>query len=196
MAVTFTPNIGLAKVTESELALDWARGTQLYEDNNTILEDVTDINLITTTPAVIGATTNPNFGAGSVQLEYSRIQGFVFGTFVIAAVDPGVAPGTGTGAYGIALPFLADVTFHTVGAALNDVPGVASCIGEGYVLDASSIPFSGALALDIVHIAGVAYLRMITESFSGKTTAWQGPSTPNAIATGDSFTGTFCYKAV
>jgi hypothetical protein len=196
MGVTFTPNIGLAKPTDTELALNWARTQQLSDDNNLIIQDKTDIDLTVTTPAVIGATTNPNFGVGSAQLEYSRVQGFVFGTFVIAATDPGVAPGTGVGAYGIALPFLADVTFHTVGAALTDVPGVASCIGEGYVLDASSIPFSGTFALDIVHIAGVAYLRMITEAYSGKTVHWLGPSAPNAIATGDSFTGTFMYKGV
>jgi len=195
MAVTFTPNIGLAKVTEAELAENWAVGTELAEDNNLIIEDVTDINLITTTPAVIGATTNPNFGAGAAQLEYSNVEGFIFGTFSIAAIDPGVAPGTGTGAYGIALPFLADVTFHVVGATLTDVPGVAHCIGEGYMIDANSIPFSGTFALDIVHIAGVAYLRMITEGYTGKTVLWVGPSTPNAIATGDSFTGTFMYKS-
>lgn len=194
MAVTFTPNVGLAKPTESEFALNWARGTLLADDNNVIIEDVTDINLITTTPAVIGATTNPNFGVGAAQLEYSRVQGFVFGTFIITATDPGVAPGTGTGAYGIALPFLADVTFHTVGTALNDVPGVASCVGEGYMADATAIPFNGTVALDIVHITGVAYLRMITEAFTGKTTAWVGPSTPFVLATADTFTGSFCYK--
>jgi hypothetical protein len=80
MAVTFTPNIGLAKPNEAELAANWVNGTQLQEDNNAILEDKTNVVLTAYTPTIIAQTTAPNIGAGLIKGEYQLFQGFVFGT--------------------------------------------------------------------------------------------------------------------
>lgn len=195
MAVSFTPNIGLAKPTESEIANEWTSNTKLSEDNNIIISSKMDIAFIQITPTFIAVTSNPSVGVGQIVLEYNKVQGFIFGTFVIVCLDPGVAPGTGASAYGVKLPELADVTFHTVGTTLADAPGVASCIGEGYMTDASAANNSGTVALDIVHIAGVAYARPITETFTGKSVRWLGPSLPFILATGDKLVGSFFYKA-
>ena len=192
MAVTFTPNIGLAKPTESELALNWARATQLCEDNNLIIMDKTDINSVAYTPVLAGATTPPSVGAGSVAGQYQEAQGFVWGSFVIQFVDPGVA--VGNGEYGITLPFVADGAFHTVGNALALGTGTHSCIGEGYALDDNSIPNCGTLALDVVTFGGVSYARFITETHAAKTSRVFRNAMPFSVATLDNISGSFFYK--
>jgi hypothetical protein len=195
VALSFTPNIGLTKFTESELALNWARVQNLASANNLIIIDKMDVNLITYTPALIGPTTNPSVGAGAALGEYYDFQGFIFGSFSLQFTDPGVNTGTGTGAYGISLPVLLDNTFHNLGTALNNAPGPYVCVGEGYFIDASGTPASsGTTALDVVRIGGVDYLRMISEPYGGKTVEWYGPSVPFAVQTGDQWTGQFCYK--
>jgi hypothetical protein len=195
MAVNFTPNLGLAKPTDVELAEDWVNNTKLIEDNNLILVDKMNIVMTAYTPTFIALTTNPSVGAGSILGEYYITAGMVFGSFVLRCLDPGVLPGTGVGSYGISLPVLADTTFHTVATALPDLTGVASCIGEGYITDSSSIPNSGTVALELAHIGGVAYMRPLTEFYPGKTQRWHGPGLPYTLATTDGITGTFMYKA-
>lgn len=194
MAVTFTPNIGLAKPTKTELGLEWARNTKLQEDNNLIMIDKMDVNLITYTPVAIGPTTNPSNGVGIEQGEYFEVQGYIFGIVTVPFTDPGVAAGSGTGAYGISLPTLVDTTFHNVGTTLNDVPGTASCIGEGSIRDASSVNFSATCAVDVVSISGTFYARLITEAYTGKTSRFWGPGVPAAVATDDQVSFNFFYK--
>jgi hypothetical protein len=194
MAVTFTPNIGLAKPTEAELGANWINGTHLEAANNLIIIDKMDINELTWTPAFIGPTTNPNSGVGAVYAEYTDVQGFICGTFTFNMTDPGVAAGTGAGGYGISLPTLVDTAYHTVGTTLNDIPGTASVIGEGYITDASSIANSGTVAVDIIAIGGVHYARLITEAYPGKTVHQFGPNNPFVLATGDQFSANFLYK--
>ena len=193
MAVNFTPNIGLAKPTETEVAKNWATSTELAEDNNLIIIDKVDINLTAYTPAIIGPTTNPNVGAGASLGEYQDFQGFIFGSFNIVFTDPGVSAGSGAGAYGISLPVLADNAFHKIGNALNAASD-NNVVGEGYFTDDSSVGGSGTVALDIVRVGGIDYLRMLTEAYAGKTVLWVGPTFPVTIATDDKFIGSFWYK--
>lgn len=194
MGVTFTPNIGLAKPDDTELAANWARFSDLADDNNQIIIDKMDINVVAYTPTFIGPTTNPNVGAGSIVGEYYNIQGIIFGTFTCLLTDPGVASGTGTGAYGISLPFPVDGAFHTVGTTLNDTPGTPSVVGEAYMTDASAVATSGTTAIDVVTVAGVSYARLITETYTTKTARFFGPAIPFSLATGDAFSGNFVYK--
>ncbi len=194
MAINFTPNIGLAKPTDDEVANDWVIGNELIADNNAIIVDEMDIVMTAYTPTFIALTTNPSLGAGTALGEYYITAGMCFGSFVLRALDPGVLPGTGVASYGISLPTLADTTFHTVGTALTDNTAIASCIGEGYITDSSSIPNSGTIALELAHIGGVAYVRLIAEFYAGKTQKWHGPGTPYTLATTDGITGTFMYK--
>ncbi len=194
MAVNFTSNIGLAKPDETEIARNWADFTELCEDNNVAIS-LAARNLLTTyTPTWIGPTTNPSFGAGSISAEYLDFQGFIFGSFAIQCTDPGVAAGSGTGGYGISLPLLADSTFHTVGGSLSDNPGNPSVIGEGYISDASSVNLSQTVAVDLITIAGVSYARLLTETYSGKTSRFFGPANPFTLATGDQFSCSYVYK--
>lgn len=195
MAVTFTPNIGLAKPTDSELALQWARTNKLAEDNNIIIADQMDIALTAYTPTWIASSSNPNVGAGSIKGEYCKMNGIIWGSFVIRCTDPGTAQGSGAAAFGISLPELLDNTYHTLGTTLADTPGTASVVGEGYMTDNSSVGSSGTVAFDVIRISGVDYMRPITEAYSGKTVRWFGPLFPFAIADGDGLTGTFIYKA-
>jgi len=194
MAVTFTPNIGLAKPTESELAENWVNGPKLDEDNNLIIIDKMDVNLVSYTPTLISSGTQPNNGVGVEQGEYFEVQGFIFGLVTIPFLDPGVAAGTGGGGYGIKLPTLLDTSFHTVGTALTDVPGAASVIGEAYMRDSSSVNFSGPAAMDVVAVAGVHYGRLITETYTGKTSRFWEPGLPAIVATDDQITANFFYK--
>ena len=195
MVVNFTSNIGLAKPTDVELATNWVEGTELIEDNNILIADRADLVLTAYTPTIIGPTTNPNVGAGQRLGEYIEFQGFVFGSFNIVFDDPGVAAGSGSGAYGISLPVLLDNTFHQVGNALNNTLGSTNCVGEGYFTDGSAVGTSGTVALDVVRVGGVDYARMITEAYAGKTVLWVGPTFPVTIADGDKFVGSFWYKA-
>lgn len=195
MAVTFTPNIGLAKPDETELAANWPDSSNLCEDNNIAIVAAANIVLTAYTPTLIAPTTNPDVGDGNAEGEYCIVEGFVFGNFRFTFLDPGVSAGTGSGAYGISLPTLVDSTFHNVGTALNNVSGTASCIGEGYFYDDGTIGNNGSVALDVVAVAGVHYARMITEVYAGKTVVWVGPGLPSTISDQDSLTGQFFYKA-
>lgn len=194
MAVGFTPNIVLAKPDEAELAKEWAVNTKLCEDNNLLIIDKMDIVLTAYTPTIIGPTTNPNIGAGQSLGEYCEVQGFIFGSFNIQFTTPGIGAGTGAGGYGISLPTLADNSFHAIGTTLNNTPGTNTCPGEGYFSDSSAIGTSGTVALDLVRIGGVDYVRMITEAYAGKTVSWVGPTFPVTVADGDQLSGSFWYK--
>jgi len=193
MAVTFTPNIGLAKVTEAELANNWINGTELQADNNSIIQDKMDITLTTYTPTIIASVTPPNLGASAVFTgEYIEVQGYIFGTFTGLVLGSGIAAGSGN--YGIKLPVVADGAFHSVGTTLTDTPGIPTCIGEGYIYDDSAIATSTPCALDVVTVAGVSYARLITEQFTGKAALMFGSASPAAIAVNDAFSGSFNYK--
>ncbi|MFY3741627.1 MAG: hypothetical protein HMLIMOIP_002085 [Candidatus Nitrosomirales archaeon] len=193
MAVTFTPNIGLAKPDLTELAKEWATNTKLCEDNNLILIDKTNLPLTSYNPTMVGSSTNPNVGVGSLIGEYTVFQGFVWGNFVINFLNPGVASGSGAGAYGISLPFAADTSFHNVGTSLSDIPGVASCIGEAHFIT-FVVNSGGTAVLDIVVVGGVTYARIVTETFPGKTAPYFTPGMPFNFANGDHITGQFFYK--
>jgi len=192
MAVTFTPNIALAKPDDTELSLNWARAVLLADDNNQIIIDKMDVNILTYSPAFIGQFGNPSTGVGSRKGEYQDMQGIIIGNFVIRMVDPGVS--LGSGEYGIALPTLADATFHTVGSAFGTAPGTNSCIGEGFITDNSTVNTSGTVSLDVIAISGVHYVRMVCEAYPAKTSAVLGNSTPFGLATGDLLAGSFYYK--
>lgn len=194
MVVNFTTNIGLAKPDNNEVAENWVNAIQLTDDNNLIIEDKTDVNLLAYTPVLAAQTTAPSIGAGQSRGEYCDVQGFVFGNFVIEFTDPGVSAGSGE--YGISLPFVADNSFHSVGTAFNAAPGQYSCIGEGYMHDATAIATSGNLALDVVTVGGVSYARLITETYSGKTSRIFTNGQPYTLATGDKWSGQFFYKRV
>ena len=192
MGVTFTPNIGLAKPDDSELAEKWVNTPQLQDDNNQILITKTNIPLVAYTPTIIGQVTPPSLGAGSIAGEYQDILGFVQGNFIVKFVDPGVA--VGSGQYGFSLPFVVDPVYHTVGAALTDVSGIPSLVGEGYIWDNSSVDNSGSVAIDVVTIAGVSYARLVLEAFTGKTRHVFNSTMPFSVATLDNFTCNFAYK--
>lgn len=195
MGITFTPNIGLAKPDDAELAANWPDSSGICEDNNILIIDNMDVVMTAYTPTIIGPTTNPNVGAGSALGEFCNVEGFVFGNFRFSFIDPGVSAGSGSGAYGISLPTSVDSTFHNVGSALNNVSGTASCIGEGYFYDDGTIGNNGSVALDVVDVAGVDYARMITEVYAGKTVVWVGPTFPSTVSNLDHLTGSFFYKA-
>lgn len=196
MAVTFTSRIGLAKPTESELALEWARISKLAEDNNLIIVDKMDIEQTTIlhTNNIKGRLSDPNLGVGWMDMVYQDFQGFVMGSFVIRMGNPGVTAGSGE--YGIPLPFVADSTYHIVGTALDFLPGFCSVIGEGYVSDASNINTSGVCAIDVVTVGGVSYARLVTETYAGKTTGVMSSSGPFVLNDTDRFSGNFFYKRV
>ncbi len=194
MVVSFTPNIGLAKPDNSELALNWTRATKLQEDNNLIIMDKTEIDLQSYTPVLNATTTPASIGAGAVRGEYQDFQGFIVGTFVIEFVDPGVS--IGAGEYGISLPFVADNTYHTVATTFNQSPGVASCIGEGYIYDNSNASLSGPVALDVATVGGVSYARLVTGTFAApvKTNRLYAAGMPSNVGTLDRWCGSFWYK--
>lgn len=195
MVVSFTPNIGLAKPDESEVAKNWVTSANLHEDNKVIITNKM------TLPApqsyagvVIGPTTNPNVGTGSINCEYYEFEGWVFGNFVVIFRDAGISVGSGTGGYGVSLPFQVNSTFHTVGNSLNSTPGLISVVGEGYFADSSAVNTSGTVAIDVVTIGGVSYARLLPETYTGKTSRFVGPNTPVAVADSDGFGGNFMYK--
>lgn len=193
MAVTFTTNIGLAKPSESELAKEWATATQLADDNNTLIETKSNLVFTSYTPTIIGSTTNPNVGAGSISGEYFEHEGFIWGSFAVLFLSPGISGGSGTGAYGISLPFPVDPAYHVVGTSLSDQPGLITCIGSGCIID-NTVANGGTVALDTVTIAGVGYARMITETFAAKTAAWVNVSNPVLPDTNDRWSASFFYK--
>lgn len=194
MTVLFTPNIGLATPDENEVAKNWATNTQLADDNNVIIIDQSDINLLTYTPAIAAQTTAPSIGAGTIRGEYQDMLGFVTGSFAIEFLDPGVT--VGSGEFAISLPFVVDNVFHSVGTAFNATPGPFSVVGEGYIMDSSVVAQSGHIALDVVTVSGTSYVRMLTEAHTTpvKTSRIVRDSMPFALATGDTFIGSFFYK--
>lgn len=191
MVVAFTPNIGLAKPDESELALNWARSTKLAEDNNLIIIDKMEVDYVTYTPTFIGSGSNPSVGSGTIQGEYIQFQDIIIGN-IACTCAAGVANGTGT--YGLSLPFVADTTFHTVAGALTDNPGAASVVGEGYLTDASAVATSGTVAVDIATVGGVSYARLVLETFVGKTNRIFSNGMPFTLAIGDQWSLNFIYK--
>ncbi len=194
MVVNLTPNAGLAKPSDGELAANWVRFTKLCEDNNLIIADLTDITTISYTPSLAAQTTAPSVGAGTRQGQYQDIDGFIMGNFVIKFVDPGVS--SGNGFYAISLPVPADGSFHTIGNAFDTGTGSPSVIGEGFVLDISAASTSGTVALDLVTVGGVSYVRLLTEAFTSpaKTSRLFTNGMPYTLATGDAFCGSFFYK--
>lgn len=194
VVVSFTANIGLAKPDDSELALNWARSTELQKDNNTLIKSNTNKPLVSYTPVLTAHTTPPNMGTGFSQGEYQDWMGFVTGTFTLEFFDAGIA--VGSGEYGISLPFPADGVYHSVGTALNATPGNFSVIGEAYFMDNSSVGASGSGALDIVTVGGVSYVRILTELHTTpvKTSRIFRDSMPFAVANNDKIVGTFFYK--
>jgi hypothetical protein len=196
MVVSFTPNIGLAKPDESEVAKNWVTVQNLHEDNKVIITN--KMNLLAPqsyAATFIAPTTNPAVGStGSITAEYYEFEGWVFGNFVIKIGGVGIGSGTGTGGYGISLPHVVNSTFHSVGGSLNALPGGISVVGEGYFSDASAVNTSGTVAFDLITIAGVSYVRPLPESYAGKVVRFVGPSAPVALADGDAMSGNFMYK--
>lgn len=192
MVVNFTSNLALAKPTESEIAKNWVANTQLQDDNNVIITAKTDLQVASYTPTLVATTTPPGLGTGTAKGEYQLVENFVFGSFLIEFLDAGIS--SGSGEYGFSLPFPVDGVYHTVGTALNQIPGNLSCIGEGYIYDATVINNSGSVAIDAVTISGVSYARLVTETFAGKTNRMVGGSMPFALANNDKFFGNFFYR--
>jgi hypothetical protein len=194
MAVTFTPNIGLAKPTEAELASNWVDGTQLQDDNNQIIIAAMNIPVNSYTPSLAATTTAPTVGTtGSAKGQYQEIQKMIFGVFLIDF--SGTSIGAGSGEYGISLPFPADSSFHVVGTTFNGTPGDNSVIGECYFNDNSAADTSGTGCLDVVTVAGVSYMRILTEAHTSpvKTSRMFRDAMPFTLADQDRFTGSFCY---
>lgn len=194
MVVVFTPNIGLAKPDETEIAEKWVNIDQLQADNNLIIRDKMDINILSYTPVIKGSTSDPSLGAGSTRGEYCDFQGIIFGSFIIDWFDPGIAVGSGD--FAISLPAVIDNTFHTVATAFNGTIGAPSVIGEGYAFDFSNTNASGQLALDACTVAGVSYCRLITEvhTVPAKTNRVVNPTNYFGPANGDRYMGNFIYK--
>ena len=197
MVVNLTPNLSLAKPTEVELAANWTRFTQLMDDNNDILVAEMDKAYGFYSPVLAAQTTPPSYGInGSANGEYIDFGGFIFGSLIITFNTSGGGVTSGSGEYGISLPFPVDGSFHTVGTAFNQAPGSFSVIGEGYYYDASAADTSGSAALDVVTVGGVSYLRMLTEAHTSpaKTSRMFRDSMPFAMADQDRFIADFFYR--
>lgn len=192
--VSFTSNISLAKPTNSELAKNWIEGLEYQATNDSIITDVTDINFQSYTPTLIATTTPPGVGAGRIVGEYQEVESIIIGEFVVEFTDPGIVAGSGE--FAVSLPAVADSSFHTVGSSLTAATGVNSIIGEGYVFDNSNVSLSGSVALDLVTITGVSYVRLVTETFVApvKTNRVFAAGMPSNIATADKWVGSFIYK--
>jgi len=195
VVVTFTPNVGLAKFDDSDLAKDFVVGANYNSANNNIMINKTNFPLQAYGSIIVGKTSNPSYGAGGIRFDYQEFQGFTWGTFVVVFLDPGVSAGSGE--YGIRLPYVADSSYHAVGTALDWIPGFNHVIGEGYAQDASATGNSGICAIDIVTVGGVSYARLATGAYSGKTGRCIGGGTgPFTVADQDKLTGSFFYKHV
>lgn len=192
--VSFTPNIGLAKPTNAEVAKDWIEQQEYQLTNDTQIMTRSNIALTAYTPTIIATTTPPNIGAGRIVGEYQVMDDIVWGEFAIEFTDPGVVGGSGE--FAVSLPQVADSSFHTVGTTLTAITGVNSIIGEGYISDASNLSLSGSVALDLVTIAGVSYVRLVTEPYAApvKTNRVFAAGLPSNLGTGDKWTGSFIYK--
>lgn len=195
MVVNFTSNIGLAKPDNNEVAKNWTHTAKLCEDNNLILVDKTDITLTAYTPVIKAQTSDPNVGSLGGQFgEYQDIEGFIMGRFTLSFSGTGISGGSGE--YGISLPAVVDNSFHIVGTAFNATPGSFSVVGEGYLYDASNVGASGSLALDVVTVSGVSYVRFLTElhTVPAKTSRLVRDGMPIAVADGDIINANFIYK--
>lgn len=197
MAVTQTTYVALNKPDDTELAKNWARLTQLQDDNNTKIETGINVPLTAYSPLLTATTTPPSMGTGTGAGgagQYQNYNGIIQGSFVCSFVDPGVA--VGNGEYAVSLPFVIDPTFHSVGTSFSAAPGAFSVIGEGYLLDISTVGTSGSAAMDVVTVAGVSYVRFLTEVFTvpAKTSRFMTNTQPFAVATGDCLSGNFIYK--
>jgi hypothetical protein len=195
MVVTVTPNIGLQKPDETELASKWVNTPNILNANNAAIQAAIVLPIVAYTPVLIATTVNPNLGVGTIIGQYQLLPGgFVVGTFTFQPVDPGVAAGTGE--YAVSLPFVADPVFHAVGGTTIPTSAIGSntCIGEGYARDNSSVNTTGTLALDVITLSGVSYARLCPEALSTKTNKLFSSASPFVIATNDNFVGNFCYK--
>lgn len=194
MGVTNTPNIALNKPDDTELAANWVNTPALQIDNNTKMRTNTTYTLTSYTPVIKGSTSDPNIGAGSIRGEYQNLQGFIMGSATVEFIDPSVAAGSGV--YAISLPFPVDGSFHTVGSSFTTNPGANSVIGEGFIQDNSAVATSGVVALDVVTISGISYVRLITEFYTSpaKTSPFMTNTMPFTVATADCFSINFFYK--
>lgn len=195
MGVTFTPNIGLAKPDETELAKNWTLGSQLADDNNQAFLAAANKPITTYTSLIKATTTDPNIGTlGVIQAEYQDLQGIIMGSIVILVSGTGISAGSGE--YGFKLPLPADPVFHTVGNAFNVLPGAPSVIGEGYIFDSNTVITSGTFAVDVVTVAGVSYGRLISFAYTtpAKTTRIVGSVESSVMAASDRYLVNFMYK--
>lgn len=196
MVISLTPNIGLQKPDNAELAKSWTQLIEIADDNNLLISAETNKPLTAYSPVLTATTTPPTVGAGNVQGWYQDWMGFVSGTFVLRFLDPGITAGNGI--YGVSLPFPVNGVSHTVGNALADavgaLPGTLSVLGEGHIMQAGSINNSGSFAIDAVTIAGVSYARILTESHPGKTSRLFRNAMPFTFTNNDRITGSFFYK--
>ncbi len=195
MAVVFTSNIGLAKPSESEIAKNWAANTELNNDNLTIITNKMNIPLTSYTPSLVASTSNPNIGTTGTRVgQYQDLEGFIVGCFIITFNGSGISAGSGD--YGVTLPAVADGTFHFAAASLSAAAGATTVLGEGYFNDSSAVATSGAVALELVTNSGVSYVRMLTQTYSGKGSRAVNSAAPAVPAAGDSILGNFYYKRV
>ncbi len=193
MVVNFTTYAGLAKPTESELALNWTRVQDLQEDNNVLIQNLGNADLQSYTPTFTSAGSAPGVGSGSITGDYRDLNGFIMGSF---RVTIGTAPTVGTGIYAFSLPFEADPVFHAIAPSINSTPGDYDIVGTGYLFDSSAVTTSGGVALDIVTVTGVSYVRYLVTTFAGKSSYAYSPGVPFTIADGDVFSGSFAYKSL
>ncbi len=193
MVVAFTTNIGLAKPSESELASNWARNTELYNDNVDIITSQLALPVASYTPSLVANSVNPNIGTTGTRVgQYQDLNGFIVGNFVVTFNGSGVSAGSGD--YGVSLPVLADTVFHFAAPSLNSSAGANTTIGEGYYQDASAVASSGMLALELVTFGGVSYVRFLTQAYSGKGARAVTEAAPVVPVAGDSIIGNFYYK--
>lgn len=196
MGVTFTPNMGFAKPDSADLAENWVNGPNYNDDNNQILLTNTPYVLTTYVPTLIGTTTPPSVGAGVLKGQYTDHLGLIRGQVKLQFIDPGVSVGLGD--WGFKLPVPVDPSYHIVGTALADsgsnLVGQLSCIGEGYLHDASTPANCSTVAVDCVTIAGISYARLVTEAVAGKGSRLVGSTSPFVVATTDNISFNFFYK--
>ncbi len=192
--VSFTPILGLAKPTNSEVAKNWIESAEYQEENNDLVQAASNIALTAYSPVIIATTTPPNVGAGRIVGECQVMDDIVWGNFVVEFTDPGVVGGSGE--FAVSLPHVADSSFHTVGSSLTAATGTNSIIGEGHISDASNLSLTGSVALDLVTISGVSYVRLVTEPYAApvKTNRVFAAGLPSNLGTGDKWTGSFIYK--
>ncbi len=195
MAVNLTPNILLLKPTDTELAKNWVQTPNLQAQNNAAFKNNANPTFQSYTPVLRAASVNPSLGAGVATGEFYTWRGWVFGSFKIPFLDPGVSAGTGE--YAVSLPTDVDQTFHWVGTSFTSNLGELSIIGEGYAYDSSALTQSGNFVLDVIRVGGVAQVRMAPDVYTTptKTSRYITNAVPFVPVTGDGYVGNFMYKA-